>query len=622
MNNHTLLRFGAFFLLSIVFAWAIRSRHKRDRCDSGAETNGQRYLPFLSPLLLPGFLVGLTIVATPYYGFRESLEQVLALSFGIFLHVSLYYLILLLILPMLRKRISARACAMLWLIPTYLYLGMYKSIVPSQPLWVIFVPEYLFSWLIYLWFAGFLLVLLQATVSHLLFRKRILRNAVAVTDSTILSVWQMETTAANIPDSRYQLVVSPKVTTPLSIGLFRRTTRIVLPSRTYAPEELSLILRHELIHLCREDSANKLFLTFCTAVCWFNPLMWVAMRKSADDLELSCDETVLLDADEETRSLYASLLLKTAGENRGFTTCLSASMGTMRYRLGQILKARSVTSGALATAAIFLLLSLTSGYVALAYGNYTVEEVLFRDGADFESAQLFGINTALIEHNGFLLCRDEEALYTYLSQLSLVKLGGTYADPETPPQLLLFFDTEANSVALRMEGQSLTVIPLGDTERKSEQYQIQESVDWDYLSSLLLTYSIQNEDLPFPPHILLSGDNSYFHFTGQVIGFTKDGQPQTWEPWWEDEDRVGLIDFPDKELHLDFSHTPQDGYQVEITDFQGNLLDSFSSRELADANTLPVKYSNACYIIRAVFEDPVSSIEMQFSFTLEKSNSQ
>ena len=51
-------------------------------------------------------------------------------------------------------------------------------------------------------------------------------------------------------------------------------------------------------------------------------------------------------------------------------------------------------------------------------------------------------------------------------------------------------------------------------------------------------------------------------------------------------------------------------------------MDSFSSRELADANTLPLKYSNACYIIRAVFEDPVSSIEMQFSFTLEKSNSQ
>lgn len=68
MNNRMLLRIGAFLLFSIMFAWAIRSRHKRDRCDSGAETNGQRYLPFLSPLLLPGFLVGLTILATPYYG--------------------------------------------------------------------------------------------------------------------------------------------------------------------------------------------------------------------------------------------------------------------------------------------------------------------------------------------------------------------------------------------------------------------------------------------------------------------------------------------------------------------------------------------------------------------------
>lgn len=35
--------------------------------------------------------------------------------------------------------------------------------------------------------------------------------------------------------------------------------------------------------------AGSKLLTFCTAICWFCPLMWIAKRRSAEDLELSCD---------------------------------------------------------------------------------------------------------------------------------------------------------------------------------------------------------------------------------------------------------------------------------------------------------------------------------------------
>lgn len=75
------------------------------------------------------------------------------------------------------------------------------------------------------------------------------------------------------------MVRAPQLTTPLSIGLFQKTTCVALPARSYTPEELSLILRHEIIHLSRRDPASKFFMVFCTAMCWFNPLMWVAMRK-------------------------------------------------------------------------------------------------------------------------------------------------------------------------------------------------------------------------------------------------------------------------------------------------------------------------------------------------------
>ena len=64
--------------------------------------------------------------------------------------------------------------------------------------------------------------------------------------------------------------------------------------------------------------------------------MWMAMERSAQDMELSCDETVLLEADDVTRRRYAGLLLATAGDSRGFTTCLSASASALRYRLRNV----------------------------------------------------------------------------------------------------------------------------------------------------------------------------------------------------------------------------------------------------------------------------------------------
>ena len=65
--------------------------------------------------------------------------------------------------------------------------------------------------------------------------------------------------------------------------------------------------------------------------------MRVAARKSADDLELSCDETVLAGEDSGSRKRYAELILKTAGDERGFTTCLSATATALRYRLKNII---------------------------------------------------------------------------------------------------------------------------------------------------------------------------------------------------------------------------------------------------------------------------------------------
>ena len=77
-----------------------------------------------------------------------------------------------------------------------------------------------------------------------------------------------------------------------------------------------MVFSHELAPMCRgEIRTPGAFLEFCKALGWFHPLVWAAVRKAQDDLELSCDEIVLEKYDADRRKKYAELLLVTAGES-------------------------------------------------------------------------------------------------------------------------------------------------------------------------------------------------------------------------------------------------------------------------------------------------------------------
>lgn len=90
-----------------------------------------------------------------------------------------------------------------------------------------------------------------------------------MSDPAVLAVWQAEVDRAREKKPKFRLVTSPQASTPITIGLFFKSVRVVLPQRHYTPEELKLIFRHELVHIGREDAWNKFFVAFCIAMCWF-----------------------------------------------------------------------------------------------------------------------------------------------------------------------------------------------------------------------------------------------------------------------------------------------------------------------------------------------------------------
>lgn len=382
--------FSTYRVLMALFCGGLIAYRFTDRSMPDSDRGKERFLPLLDPLFLVTILsaVFVWLLVT---GWQESVSFYVGALAAILLQSSVYFTLLWLALPLLRRRYSAHACAALWLLPNVLYFSLHLAMQPAHPLAVFCIPH-LPGALFRLWAAGAAGVLVFRLAQHVRFRRALLRGAYEP-DEAAAAMWRQE--RENFEEEKdlrrrpLPLLISPHTATPLSIGIFRRTLRVVLPERDYAPSELRLIFRHELIHIRRQDARMKLFLTICTAAMWWNPLQWLAMRRCAEDLELSCDEFVLLDAPEETRRAYAALLLRTAGDGRGFTTYLSATAKALKYRLQNVLHPKRRVLGGLLLGVSTAALIALGGAVAIVDAPTTLEAAVFGAPAPAVEATLY-----------------------------------------------------------------------------------------------------------------------------------------------------------------------------------------------------------------------------------------
>lgn len=334
----------------------------------GADTRDMDTTVRASPLCLPIiFLLNpilLLISAPNERGLALFFEEIVNFT----LTTTVLYALLLALIPLLRRHFSARACATAWLLPSML-CGIMTVFSPlsyySEPsVFTLDVPEVLSTALLLLWAIGFIAIFGRFLYSHLQLRRQLSLTATPECGEDVLSIWKEEQEALHLK-TPIPLMRCADIRSPFSIGHTKKTRMCVLPMRAYSEHELRLIFRHELHHLRRRDTDSKLFFAFTAAFCWYNPLVWIAFRQAADDLELSCDEVVLADADDKERNCYANLILDTAAEARGFTTCLSARASSLRYRLHGIMQTRKTSAGTLMLMTLMFLFIMCYGYIAV-----------------------------------------------------------------------------------------------------------------------------------------------------------------------------------------------------------------------------------------------------------------
>jgi len=90
-----------------------------------------------------------------------------------------------------------------------------------------------------------------------------------------------------------ELLESPIAIGPMTWGLW--CSKIVLPAgaEEWPSARLRVVLLHELAHVRRHDAWSLLLAEVAVALLWFDPLVWIAVRRLSDEAERACDDVVL-----------------------------------------------------------------------------------------------------------------------------------------------------------------------------------------------------------------------------------------------------------------------------------------------------------------------------------------
>lgn len=460
-------------LLGFTFHRAWKWEHGAEAHVLFTEKYGKETYVFVPPTVLFWILLVFLIIFVWFFGPSNGLLHFAALAVEVLLLLSFYYVLLLILLPFLRKWVSARACAVLWLVPAFLSWQA-NGLINTLPLprRTIYIPRNLLSVIGAVWLIGFVLVGGYYLISHLAFCVSVRKQSVPETNDEIYAIWEFE--RKSLDYRRPVSLLRADVSAPFSMGQTKRTRCTVLPKHDFTKEELSMIFRHELHHLQRCDVDTKVFLCLCNALCWFIPLVWIATRKAADDLERSCDEIVTETMDDLERRAYANLLLDSAAPGKGFTTCLSSAAGTLRYRLKSIMNQRKRLVGTtLLMAAIFGCV-MCFGIVSISDTRGSLTSLILEPGTEVQ---------AIYDGRSLdTLKWDDSALRETLEEIELEHIAGL-RNPVLSGEKITFVLSAGKYVSLT--DQVLIVHDYHKYNSTADCYLIKSPVDWDALYACL-----------------------------------------------------------------------------------------------------------------------------------------
>lgn len=183
----------------------------------------------------------------------------------------------------------------------------------------------------FVWMTGIVVFIIYSIISYI----KVLTNVNTATlyKSTIIDDVK---TKLNMKKN-ISVYESDKIESPFVCGFI--IPKVYLPINIKA-NEITYILMHEFIHIKRFDYIIKIFSYLLLTIHWFNPVMWLSFNLMSKDLEMSCDEGVIINLGNDIKKDYSKSLLSLAVNNKNIINGSPLAFGesNVKSRIKNIIK--------------------------------------------------------------------------------------------------------------------------------------------------------------------------------------------------------------------------------------------------------------------------------------------
>lgn len=215
------------------------------------------------------------------------------------------------------------------------------------------------SFVLAAWIIGIVSFTLFFLIAHLRFRREYM-SAFLVENGFVKEWLKQHKTKRFI-----QIRQSDRINTPMTYGILKPVILFPKSINWQDEEQLRYVLMHDLTHIKRFDILFKWLLTAALSVHWFNPLVWVMYILTNRDIELSCDEKIVLTFGETMKSTYALTLIGLEEKKSGFSPLsTNFAKNAIEERIIAIMKYKKTTITAIVLS-VLLVVGMTSAFATL-----------------------------------------------------------------------------------------------------------------------------------------------------------------------------------------------------------------------------------------------------------------
>lgn len=217
---------------------------------------------------------------------------------------------------------------------------------------------------------------IMAIIQYLSYRSFVIncaKNLSKLEDENIKDIINEAIIESENNRSKVRIYENSETATPFVMGIFKQS--IILPKDCIKLSRLKLILLHECFHVKRRDTMYKYIMLIANCFLWFNPLAYFIRYTSYQDIEISCDESVVKRKTKEDRLAYGEFLIESArnikAKDSVFNAYWNSSKRILKHRIEAVVDENRKWDWLAKTAIIFMLLEAIFFSVILAKNLWT-----------------------------------------------------------------------------------------------------------------------------------------------------------------------------------------------------------------------------------------------------------